>query len=748
MRLRTVVACALPAAALSAVLAWPRPESAGAGIPTVRVGFAEQDPEALFASGGEEERTRLRVHFTDVDGATVAAKASRRGFSPWHHGRVKPSLRIEQTPARDELRPRWIELSRPEDPLAIANWLPDRLCDGLGLLHAATAPVHLLLDGDDFGVYLRSLRPGDDLAAAAGRARGTFCKGDAIGERRRLDLWADAAAWRTSGAESPRAQALLRELLERLREPASAENLERLAAVFDVAAAARAHAVAVLVGSIHADRAHNHVLFADPTKDCLEPLLWDANAFGIHAEPTLPVEVARHPLAERLLCDPRFVHARNEVLWHLLGHDGSAAELAEAVRTHLAAMAKALADDPQIARLRLQRGEFVVEAVPLQDLPQELARLRTFVTVREQLLREHFAAARVHVAPLAGDASGSVVTVFGSVGVRVARADGTGVQAMDGRPADLLLPGLSQELHAAPQHRLADGRGVAAPHARPAPLVYTLRAPGAELVFRNAHTGDVVPPSREAPPAVATRSVHPWSMVPPPAELPLGPGPVRLDASVDLGPATTLRIAAGTQLRLGRGVSIRTRGPVMAAGTATAPITIDAEPGEGAALACIGGPVQLAHVTLRGARPVLLGLHGCGTAHVAHCTLRGGAGDGIVVAGGTTHLLATDVALCRGHALVAHAGATVHAEAGRFAFADHGVVARDEATVHLRGCELAGNMVAGLAGGGCGPFGGGTIVLDGVRCRDSGQKDVVASGDGVVLLREAAAGPGGAGPPR
>ena len=46
-------------------------------------------------------------------------------------------------------------------------------------------------------------------------------------------------------------------------------------------------AVASLVGSIHADAVHNHVMYYNPETGRIEPLLWDANGFGIHAEPEL-----------------------------------------------------------------------------------------------------------------------------------------------------------------------------------------------------------------------------------------------------------------------------------------------------------------------------------------------------------------------------------------------------------------------------------------------------------------------------
>jgi predicted neutral ceramidase superfamily lipid hydrolase len=60
-----------------------------------------------------------------------------------------------------------------------------------------------------------------------------------------------------------------------------------LHAALDLELAARALAVASLVGSIHADAVHNHVLFYNAKSRRLEPLLWDANGFAPGMNATL-----------------------------------------------------------------------------------------------------------------------------------------------------------------------------------------------------------------------------------------------------------------------------------------------------------------------------------------------------------------------------------------------------------------------------------------------------------------------------
>ncbi|HEX5052015.1 MAG TPA: CotH kinase family protein [Planctomycetota bacterium] len=711
------------------------------GLPTVRIDFPARGFDALFgAPGNAGDRPRVPATFTDVDRAPVAAKASLRGFSAWHHGAAKPSLRLEQKAAGAA---EFVELSRPEDALAICNWLPDRLAVGLGLMNAHSEPVQLVLDRRNAGVYLRSLRPGDDLAAA-GRQRGTFWKGDSLGARRNIDLWAGSAGWRASGADDARARQVLDELLATLREPATPQALRRLAGVLDVEVAARGAAVAVLVGSMHADRAHNHVLFFDPTRDALEPLLWDANGFGIHAEPSLPVEIARHPLAARLLCDPRFVHRRNQVLWDLLHGAGSAAALIATVREHVARWQPVLRADPGLGRLCLRRGAFELEPVAADELPSVLADFERFVTQRERTLLAHFGDARASVEPDARRTGVAHVTVFGAVAVRVSRRDGGPVVSCDGREAGLLLPGLSEQLFAAPQHAPRDGRGVAAPHAAPAALRYTIAAAPDLLVLKNAFTGEPVAPLA-APPDLPTRSVHPWLLEPGACgDIVLGPGRVTIDTLLEVHAHASLTIRPGTQLVFAPGAGLRCRGSLRALGSAEAPIVAEAPRNHFAGIDCTTSAcVQLAHFELRllddggpGAAPApaALALRGCARAWLRACRIVHSPGDALEVTGGVAVLEDTQLTHARGHALVARAGAQVTVHGGRLAFADHGVFATDSARVRLSATKVQGNLVAARAEGPGSAFPAAVVELSRVACIDSGRFDVDVDDRGTILL--------------
>lgn len=627
---------ALALAGLAVAVPWPRPTArppARSALPTLVLSTRPADLARLLTEGATtdaEGKTWLEAELREDDAGAIRGKVTGRGFSDWHRHEAKPSLRFRTRDAGPDGAPRYQELSRPEDVLALCNVLPDRLAEELGLLTARADHVRLFLNDRWCGVYLRSLRPGDDLARAADRLPGTFFKGDSLGERRRLDLWSGAAAWRTFGREEPAAVAALDALLQTLRQPPSPARIAALEQLLDLDHWARAAAIAALTGNIHADRAHNHVLFWRPEDGLLERVPWDQNAFGIHAQPDVPVDVARHPLREALASDPRWLLRRSQILWQLLHGPGSARALEAAADRMLTVIGPDLAADPALGVLQFHRGDWQLKPSTAGDLPRWRERFGAWVRAREQFLRGWLTDARVHVASHPERADWSVVTVFGNVGVRASTRDGRPPRAADGRIADVLLPGRTAALADEPQHRV-DGIGIPAPHPLPAPLRYEVAAPAAELSFRNVITGAPVAPAAWAPEPVPLRSVHPWSF-PPPADgaLELGPGAVTVTQRIEAGRGQTLRIAPGTELILGPGAAILVRGRLLAEGTADAPIRIRGGAGSGG-IAAVGSPeVRLRHVLLTGLQHWQQGhrafrgaleLQSCGHAELEDCRI-------------------------------------------------------------------------------------------------------------------------------
>jgi len=720
-------------------------------LPTVEVTLDNEPLEALFERPPTGKNKRyVAVTFRDVDGLARRAKVALRGFSAWHHGRTKPSLRVKPKGRANGL-PEFVELSRPEDPLALCNWLPDQLAHELGLLHERSQPVRMVIDGSRRGVYLRSLRPGDDLCAAAGRPRGTWWKGDSLGARRHLDLWAGSASWRSIGADDPRATRALDEMLAALREPASPESWDRLAAVLDLEAAAKVSALAALVGSIHADAFHNHVLFYDPARDRLEPMLWDANGFGVHAEPSLAVDVMRHPLAARLSCHPEFVHRRNEILWALMHGSGGAEELIASADALLEHLDPVLQEDPEIARLVLRRGVFEVDPLDYERLPEARAAFADFVRERHACLRDHFSCAAIAIDPVPGHSGRSQVTVFGSVAVALSRTDGAAVVSVTGRDASLLWPGLSSELTDVRQHRQADGRGVSAPFAERAAMRYLVDCPPDLLIARNAFTERFVKRTAEPPPAVATRSLKPWSFAQhSPIEITLGPGTVHVTEPLAVASDTILRIAAGTDLHLAAG--IRCFGRLVANGTPQQPIEIHCD---GAGITCVGGSVEMTHVrvadtakwnSLDGAPQAMLSLRDCRT-RIHSSQFARASGIAIAVVAGNAQIADSIVSRCHGTALAATSGAQVQLTNTDLLFARRGIVSQDDARVLWNTGTLRGHRIGVIAGQTAPPFAGGKVRLENVTCLDAGLFDLDPriAGEIQLLSTDATSNPRAAG---
>ncbi|MBK8095719.1 MAG: CotH kinase family protein [Planctomycetes bacterium] len=692
------VLAGIPTARPAAPPAAPRgPVPATSSLPTLRLRFDAADWRQMFATrDADDGKNYVPIGFTDEHGQTSRAKAALRGFSSWHHGCTKPSLRLKPS-TRHPGQPEHFELQRPEDLLALANAIPDELAATLGLLHAGNEPVRVFLDDRFAGVYLRSLRPGPDLARAGGRPRGTFCKGDNLGDRRQLDLWHSASAWRLLGEDQERAAACLDDLLATLREPPSAARCERLWQLLDFEATAKVAALAVVVGSIHADRAHNQLLFFAPARGRCEPLLWDANGFGIHGDPDVPVDVARHPLAQACLCDPRFLHRRDQLVARLLQNG----DVQERIARHVARVTADLRADPEPGRVVVRGADWWFAVVEELDVARAVDEIQTWFRARERHLRAWLADARLAVAVDPADATRTVVQVFGNVGIAVSRRDGAPPRSVDGHDATLLLPGRSLREHDLPQRRDQRGRGVPAPHPRPAPSSYTLVGRPDELQFTNAITGDVVAPTA-APPPEPVRTTHPWSFVDPaPRDVVLGPGSVDVTTTLVVPSSGRLLIQPGTDIRLAAGVGIVCAGEVTMVGTATAPIELvpaDSEPWGAVAIAG-AARVRIAHTTMRGGGAMTFGhrqftgmltLHDASDVelelvrlHDAHgaaiamlqstATITGGQvgpsfDDGITLERSRLTAVATRVAFCRGHGVFADGGQAV-----------------------LRGCTLVGN---------------------------------------------------------
>lgn len=725
------------------------------GVPTIEVAFPDSSPDQLFGPRRKNgDHPRLAAVYREPDGVERTARASLRGFSKWHHGRAKPSLRLRPH-GNEPGTPRAIELTRPEDALALCNWLPNQLVAGFGLLHDHSQHVRMVLAGVDRGIYLRSLRPGDALAAANGRARGRWFKGDCLGDRSHLDLWAESGAWRALGPGDPAADRALADLLQALRAPVSVDSGRDLAQTLDLDRTARMHAVAVLVGSIHADRGHNHVLFFDPATARLEPVLWDANGFGIHVEPEVPVETIRHPLADRLACDPEFIDRRNRYLHDLLRGAGSADALLATARATLARLAPAFATDPEIGSLRLHFGRFRIAQITAERLPQALGEFEHFVRRRHAMLRRWFADARVALEDVStATAKRTRVTVFGNVAVLAHDRNGATVTRPDGTSVNRLLPGLSEPLTEFRQHPSGDRRGIEVFAALPAPLSYVLAAAPEDLRFTNPFTATAIEPRPIAEvPNRPGRSLHPWHAETPPALVQFGPGTVAIHRATTFGPTTMVRIAPATDLVLR--APLRCEGGLEILGTATAPvrvrITTPALPSDHlrAGIHCVASNVTIRHAQLFDQRPwqasvatpsALLTLGNCCTT-ISDSRFENGRADLLTILGGRADVWNVTFQNGYGAGLHATAGAELQLLNVDIAGTRHGVLAKDGARVHWRNGRLLANRHGVLARRSSAPMPPAGIELHAVACELTAGFDIdCGPGSAVAIFGSTAIG--------
>ncbi|MCA8921850.1 MAG: CotH kinase family protein [Planctomycetes bacterium] len=575
-------------------LLYATPEHHDSALPTLRLVVGNNtfdamqhalitgDPELGHDPGGT--KPYFDAHLFDAKDTLKEVKICMRGQGSWHHTPQKPSLRIKIDKGDVDDGLRYLELSRPEDVLALKNWLPDRIGrEELGLLSDQGQHVRLFVNGKYRGVYLQTMRPGESLALHNGRMPGAFFKGDF-----RDDLWTNLEAWKLEGENSPAARAHFERFLAALAEPPSPAAWARLDDLVDFEVLARWAALMIGTGSVHTDHEHNHLYFLCSNQGRLEAFPWDANSFGMHITPDVDVDMVLFPLMDRATRNPRWVHRRNQLLQGLLEGALKPEALERRIDAEVARLRPDLDADVNLNSIEFTHAGLLSYPWSVLDIDDKVAELKAYVGTRWRFLRAYLDDARVAVEPDPELPGTSRVTVFGTAGVRVEQASGLALRtdAWAGDPT-LLLPGLSEELTEYNKFNFDRGFPGRYHFAQPTPLVYRVYAAPEALRFSNALTGAAVTPQAAPSGALATRSLRPGDFPAPPRDdLVLGPGVVELTKDLKTARGQRLRIRAGTRLRLHPGVGIYARGQTLVEGTPAAPVVL--EPAQAAPWACFG----------------------------------------------------------------------------------------------------------------------------------------------------------------
>ncbi|HTF88238.1 MAG TPA: CotH kinase family protein [Planctomycetota bacterium] len=537
------------------------------------------DPMLSHLPGGDQPY--FNATLKEDDGDLLGGEVCLRGLSAWHHHPEKPSLRFKIK--KDDVRGdrRYVELSRPEDVLALKNWIPDQLGSGLGLLSDFSDHVRVFVNNKYLGVYLRSMRADESLSLRNGRMPGSFFKGEFRDDwsqwdkdKAFADLWGTSPdGWRSSLEEEESNWPLFHRFLDTLREERGPESLARLEGLLDMEVYAKWAAVMVVTGSSHTDGFHNQVFYFDPNHGSLEAVPWDSNAYGMHSDARTPPDLVLHPVMEFAISDPRWVHRRNQIVRQLLETTASAAELNLLIDRAVDRMLPDLKADMHLSSL-----ELMPDLIPwsVLDIEPKRREIKEWAAERGELLRKYLADAQVFIEESSERPGWSRVDVAGSVAVRVARADGADPEAdtWAGDPT-LLYPGLSAQLSDYISTPFKKSSHKAYAHA--VPLTYFVRGAPGELSFTNAITDSPVVPRSGRFDGLPgeVRTIHPSRFeAPKTGDVVLGPGEVLMEEDLHVGAAQRLLIRAGTRIRLKEGVGIYSRGQTLVQGTPDAPVEL------------------------------------------------------------------------------------------------------------------------------------------------------------------------------
>ncbi len=492
----------------------------------------------------------------ESDVSAQEIKVCLRGKMNWHHRPEKPSFRIKIKKSNLTGGDRYVELTTPEDPLVLKNWLPNQLGQELGLMSDQSEPVRLFVNDKYFGVYTRSARQGEPFALANQRMPGTFFKGEFSKE-----MWSSAGAWKMFGQQDPEDVAAVQRWIDLLALPQTAGTLEEFETVFDTEMFARWAALMTVVGSIHTDDRHNHSYFFCANQGKLEPLPWDCNGYGIHTEPNSPVDTEVNPVQQLMIANPRWVHRRNQLIHQLIHQSGSLAATTQTINDVFEKMKADLEADQHLGSIKnFSNNGWHWIPTSVAELQSQKSELLAWIKARNAFLLGYLNNAKVAIDYEFSDSNsaGCRVVVFGSTAVKARNVD-TGVQR-------ILYPGLSEQ------------DTIQYPFVLPTNMAYQLDANPSQLEFFNAINGE---PVSELPMPGSERKFSTARTIPEDqfgreqvGDVILGPGNIDIENDMIVGPHQRLIVRPGTQLSIGAGVGIYSRGQTLFQGTVAQPITV------------------------------------------------------------------------------------------------------------------------------------------------------------------------------
>jgi len=472
---------------------------------------------------------------------------------------------------------------------AIPQFLASRVAEAFGLPGSHQELVPVFVNQRFAGLYRMIEVADESMLRRQGRMPGNIYRGDAA-ERSEYykglprSLFQNPYIWdrvamndRPSGPPPTR----ILDLLERLRGT-TADRHRDLMAVVDTAHLASLLAALLVVGDpYHMDDVHNQFWYQDPADNLLYPLPWDLRLLDLE-RPSIGVnEFWRQALRDPFLVDATLRRVHDALRGGLAGHaDSVLDEVSARFRPYLRFEGLRAGLIPPVGSVDSSRAllhhnlEILERWIDDVQMAAAVGSAGSFALLDVES-RGMTGADLLSLRVGAGSRPGDVVLDLDRNGVldrSDRRVEGSWRQDIGGwqftLPPDApvaLLPGWNT-----PERGLAAGR-----------VHYRIFVEGGGArnltpVLRNRITGAPVVPSEwargsEIEPGT---SFSPWEFPVPVAAPRRWSGEVMLTETVRLAPGDTLRIAAGTTIRLGPDVSLVSRAPIVADGTAERPIRV------------------------------------------------------------------------------------------------------------------------------------------------------------------------------
>ena len=518
-----------------------------------------------YKFGKGVKKPSVNGHVEASTGALLPVSVSYRGRNTWHHQYWKPSLRVRYKRKQLSRGRRDHHLVAPEDGIGMRNWLSTTLARKWGTLSNREDFELLFINRRFIGLYTNIWSLDESLLIHEERLPGPIFRFDR-GAQDSIAVtkdFFDPDDWELVGVDPVPGKAAIQRLTNTLNLACDNPQDDPLDELLDAQAFARYLALLSAGSSTHVDD-HNIAFFLDTTSGRFLPILIDANGYGVtNFDTNLSPVATDMQLAQHWLQNPLHLALYIQTLNELLTTIGSESAVTALIEKNWKRIRPFLVSDPYFSDIGYPRRTSTRSLLPVSSADENVRRLVDDNRARTRWLLKTLTKTEVMITSEEGHFF--EVLVRGFAGVKVSRRDGAPIFTNESSSLNLrLLPTLARSINTTDLLPFAFYRLPGAPsdylfqnllndvQVRPEP------APRDIEIYRRL-VGTV--PKLEAAPL-------------PPPKLVVGPGVVTWRETHEFTEGQQVEIRAGTQLKLGPGVSVIVRGRLRALGTQDKPITV------------------------------------------------------------------------------------------------------------------------------------------------------------------------------